>query len=192
MWTCIWVHLLLGASSQYHSCEQGFWGVKSKWTAADLVGTRFTASAFERCWALVSQAHFSSGSVWSFQLLQPYLWIFYRTRQRLGSKETTCHRGLEMRKKIGYCSLAIHFWFPVCTSSVWPAGSCYFGTHPKCHTNSDKGVLFLTVFCGSALQWDGLLTVLVTYIRVKLLTLPIISSVNSWCNSGCCHNRPFR
>lgn len=135
--------------------------------------------------------NFQSGSKGSFRFLQPYLWLFYRARQRLGSKEIPCHSELEMRKKIGYCSLAIHFWFPLCTSSVWPAGSCYFGIHPQCHPDSNKRVPVLTAFYVSTLPRDGQLTVQVTYIRVKLPTLPIILSVNSWCSSRCCHNCPL-
>lgn len=102
----------------------------------------------------------------------PCLLIFCSARQLLGPKEIICHSDLGISKKRGYCSVDTHFWFTVSTSLVWPAGSCYSGTHPKCHPNSKERALALTVFCMFALYWNRLLTILWIHLRVELFTLP--------------------
>lgn len=109
--------------------------------------------------------------IWYLETL-PCLIVFCSARQLLGPKEIMCHSDLGIRKKGGYFSLDTHFWFTMCTSTVCPAGSCYCSMNPKCHPNSSKRALALTVFCLFTVYWNRLLTILWIYLRVKLFTLP--------------------
>lgn len=97
--------------------------------------------------------------IWYFKTL-PCLLILCSARQLLDPKEIMCHSDLGIRKKRGYFGLDTHFWFTMCASTVCPAASCYCGTHPKCHPNSNKRALALTVFSMFVLYWNRLLTIL--------------------------------